>query len=77
MTFTRRDLLKTTAGASAGLILPQAVGAKAQAQDAAFKPEDGASLRLLRWSPFVKGDEDQWLANTKKFTEATGVENRM
>ncbi|MGE0240737.1 MAG: ABC transporter substrate-binding protein, partial [Parvibaculaceae bacterium] len=77
MAFTRRDLLKTTAGASAGLLLPAAFNAGVQAQDVSFKPEDGASLRLLRWSPFVKGDEDQWLANTKKFTEATGVEVRV
>lgn len=76
MGFTRRDLLKTTAGASAGLFLP-ALGSSARAQDLSFKPEEGASLRLLRWSPFVKGDEDQWLANTKKFTEATGVEVRV
>lgn len=31
------------------------------------------SLRLLRWAPFVQGDEDAWLANAKKFTEITGV----
>jgi len=42
-----------------------------------YKPEAGASLRVLRWTPFVKGDEDSWLANTKKFTEATGVEVRI
>ncbi|PND65993.1 ABC transporter substrate-binding protein, partial [Escherichia coli] len=36
-----------------------------------------ATLRVLRWTPFVKGDEDSWLANTKKFTEATGVEVRV
>ena len=32
---------------------------------------------MLRWTPFVKGDEDAWLANTKKFTEATGVDVRV
>src|SRR4029079_1714392 len=42
-----------------------------------YKPEQGASLRVLRWTPFVKGDEDSWLANTKKFTEATGVQVRI
>ena len=77
MGYTRRDLLKTTAGASAGLFMPAALGSSARAQDVSFKPEEGASLRLLRWSPFVKGDEEQWLANTKKFTEATGVEVRV
>ena len=34
-------------------------------------------MRLLRWSPFVQGDEDAWLANTKKFTDATGVQVRV
>jgi hypothetical protein len=68
MTISRRDLLAGTAGvlAGAGLGLP-AFAQGAAAPD--FKPEAGASLRLLRWSPFVQGDEDAWLANTKKFTE--------
>src|ERR671930_502858 len=60
MGFTRRDLLKTTAGASAGLVMPAVVGSSARAQDLSFKPDEGA-----------------WLANTKKFTEATGVEVRV
>ena len=34
-------------------------------------------MRLLRWSPFVQGDEDAWLALTKKFTDATGVQVRV
>ncbi len=38
-----------------------------------FRPEQGASLRLLRWSGFVKSDEEVWNANTRKFTDATGV----
>src|SRR2546430_17642226 len=37
------------------------------------KPEKDAALRLLRWSGFVKSDEELWNANTKKFTELTGV----
>ena len=42
------------------------LGAPAFAQDApTFTPEEGATLRLLRWAPFVQGDEDAWLANTK------------
>lgn len=47
----------------------------AQAQ-VSYKPEKGAKLRVLRWKRFVQGDEDMWLANTKKFTELTGVEVR-
>jgi multiple sugar transport system substrate-binding protein len=78
MSFTRRDLLKTTAGLGAASMAPTLLGGRrAFAQDLSYKPEEGASLRLLRWSPFVKGDEEAWLANTKKFTEATGVEVRV
>ena len=77
MSFTRRDLLKTTAGLGAASLAPGLLGRPAFAQDLSYKPEEGASLRLLRWSPFVKGDEESWLANTKKFTEATGVEVRV
>ena len=38
-----------------------------------FKPGEGRRARLLRWSGFVKSDEELWNANTKKFTEATSV----
>jgi multiple sugar transport system substrate-binding protein len=38
-----------------------------------FRPEQGATLRLLRWSGFVKSDEELWNENTKKFTQQTGV----
>ena len=56
-----------------------AAGSAAFAQGArpSWKPEPGANLRVLRWAPFVKGDEDAWLANTRKFTERTGVEVRI
>ncbi|MER8634328.1 MULTISPECIES: ABC transporter substrate-binding protein [Mesorhizobium] len=78
MRFTRRDVIRTTAGAAAGALGSRFVGSPAFAKEAlTYKPEDGAKLRLLRWSPFVQGDEDQWLKNTKRFTEATGVEVRV
>src|SRR5204862_100567 len=32
-----------------------------------------AQLRLLRWSGFVKTDEEVWNQNTKKFQDATGA----
>ncbi len=76
MTINRRDLLIGTAGVAAagalgsGLILPQA----ARAQELKLDIEPGAKLRVLRWRRFVEGDEVQWMANTAKFTEATGVE---
>ncbi len=73
MEFTRRDLMKTTAGLAAGAVGGSLLGQSAFAQEGPkYQIEQGATLRLLRWSPFVKGDEDQWLANTQRFTEATG-----
>lgn len=79
MTFKRRDFLAASA-AAAGLAGLSPFGIRpgfAQAAEPTYTPEEGASLRLLRWTPFVKGDEDAWLANTKKFTDATGVEVRI
>ena len=38
-----------------------------------YQPEKGAKLQFLRWKRFVQGDEDVWLANTRKFTQQTGV----
>src|SRR3546814_13254019 len=77
--FTRRDVLKTTvaaaaAGAGGSLLLPQSSFAQ---QAPNLNIEKGAKLRLLRWSQFVQGDIDTWMANTKKFTEKTGVEVRV
>jgi multiple sugar transport system substrate-binding protein len=78
--FKRRDFLKATAGVAAGtafgtgsLLLP----ADALAQQYKVVPEKGAKLRVLRWKRFVQGDEDVWAANTKKFTQMTGVEVRI
>ncbi len=73
---TRRDFLVSTAGIAAA----SAVGGNAFAatgNELVYKPEDGAKLRVLRWKRFVQGDEDLWNANTKKFTEKTGVEVRV
>ncbi|KAB0681396.1 ABC transporter substrate-binding protein [Aureimonas leprariae] len=78
MIIDRRRLLAGTAGLAAGLALPGGLGrALAQGAEPSFTPESGASLRLLRWAPFVPAEEAAWLANTKKFTEATGVEVRI
>jgi len=75
---TRRDFVKTTAGLAAGAALGKSllVG-EAHAADLAYKPEKGAKLRVLRWKRFVQGDEELWLANTRKFTEKTGIEVRV
>ena len=68
---TRREFLKLSASASLAGLVP---AEQAAAQQLSFKPERGAKLRVLRWKRFVQGDEDQWLANSRKFGEKTGVE---
>ncbi|MGE8369286.1 ABC transporter substrate-binding protein [Cupriavidus basilensis] len=73
--FTRRDFLASTAAVAATTALGgHAFAAPAPLQ---YKPEAGAKLRVLRWKRFVQGDEDLWNANTKKFSELTGIEVRV
>jgi multiple sugar transport system substrate-binding protein len=71
----RRDALKALGAgalaASGALMLRRS--ARAATPELRYAPEKGAQLRFLRWKRFVQGDEDQWLANTLKFTERTGV----
>jgi multiple sugar transport system substrate-binding protein len=76
----RRKFLEGSAGVAAAATL--GVGTTlwtplASAQALAFKPEKGAKLRVLRWSRFVQGDIDAYMANVKKFTEKTGIEVRV
>jgi len=73
----RRDFLKISAGIAAGAAGGMPLLAEAQGKTASWKPEKGAKLRVLRWKRFVQGDEELWMANTKKFTEKTGVEVRV
>src|SRR5436853_6122699 len=77
--FSRRDCLKTTAGAAAAGSL--GLGAASRSTDAfaqgKWTPEKGARLRVLRWKRFVQGDEDKWMENTKKFSEQYKVEVRV
>jgi len=75
----RREFLKTTAGVAAGTAVaaPALWSTSAHAQQWNNVPEKGARLRVLRWSRFVQGDIDQYLANVKKFTEQTGIEVRV
>ncbi|HEV8646541.1 MAG TPA: ABC transporter substrate-binding protein [Burkholderiales bacterium] len=70
--FTRRRFLQASAAAGAAFGAP-ILARDSYVQELSFKPEPGAKLRVLRWKRFVQGDEDQWLANTKGFTERTGV----
>lgn len=74
---TRREFVKTTAATAAGAALGGSLLGRAAAADLSYKPEKGASLRVLRWKRFVQGDEDLWNANTRKFTEKTGVPVRV
>src|SRR5690348_5570032 len=75
---TRRQVVRGTAGLAAGAVGSRLLGFKpASAQDLKITPEEGASLRVTRWSPFVEGDEKQWLANTEKFTKETGIQVRI
>jgi multiple sugar transport system substrate-binding protein len=76
----RRDFLKATAGLAVGSALGGGSALwtpEAAAQSYKVTPEKGATLRVLRWKRFVQGDEDVWAANTKKFTEMTGIQVRV
>lgn len=76
----RRKILKSSAGlaAAASLGVGTAIFSPlANAQTLTFKPEKGAKLRVLRWSRFVQGDIDAYMANVKKFSETTGIEVRV
>jgi multiple sugar transport system substrate-binding protein len=77
--FKRRDFLKATAGVAAGTAVGSGSALFSSEAAAQYKvtPEKGAKLRMLRWKRFVQGDEDMWAENTKKFTQATGIEVRI
>ena len=77
--FTRRDALQVGAGALAGTTMLASGGLRAEIPVADVAPpkyeiEQGASLRVLRPAKFIAPDEELVLGNTKKFTEATGVQ---
>ncbi len=78
--FNRRRFLETSASAAAVASLGTGTALwtpLAQAQSMSFKPEKGAKLRVLRWSRFVQGDIDAYMANVKRFIEKTGIEVRV
>jgi multiple sugar transport system substrate-binding protein len=82
---TRRDTLLSGASALIGATALPLIGARAADLDVPtadvkapdFKPEAGATLRVLRPAKFVDPDEVFFRANTKKFTEQTGVQVRV
>ena len=71
----RRDALKALGvaalAASTGMISRPRVAVAAEIR---YSPEKGAELKVLRWKRFVQGDEDVWMANTRKFSEQTGIQ---
>jgi len=76
MTFTRRSILKGSAGlaAAAGLSSEALLGfAKSWAQAAPWKPEAGATVKLMRWKRFLQQEEDAFLKMVDAFQKATGV----
>src|SRR5262249_27036765 len=77
---TRRDALTLAAGAVAGAAVPGRGHAAITVADVApprYEIEKGAALRVLRPAKYVDPDETIFRANTKKFTDATGVPVRV
>jgi multiple sugar transport system substrate-binding protein len=72
----RRDFIKLSAGLAAGAAGPLVWVKEANAQWNSA-PEKGARLRVLRWSRFVQGDIDQYMANVRKFQDKYGIEVRV
>jgi len=72
----RRKFLKTSAAVAAGAAVGPLIWVKDASAQWSNAPEKGAKLRVLRWKRFVQGDEDQYLANVKKFSEKYGIEVR-
>ena len=72
---SRRQVLQS--GAAAGfLMLPGGV-ARADSTWNGPAPEPGASIRVLRWKQFIQAEFDSFVANTKKFSDQTGVKVRV
>jgi multiple sugar transport system substrate-binding protein len=76
---TRRHSMKLGAGAlaAAGLLGERPAFALVPTKDVKapdIQPEKGASIRVMRPTKFVAGDQLLFEENTKKFTERTGVQ---
>src|SRR3546814_635718 len=79
---TRRDILigGATLAAGTALLRPFPLRAEIVAADVPMPKldiEKGASLRVLRPSKFVQGDETLFAENTKKYIEMTGIDVRV
>src|SRR5882724_976938 len=74
---TRRKFIKTGSTITAGAVVAPLIWVKEAQAQWNSSPEKGARLRVLRWSRFVQGDIDQYMANVKKFQEKYGIEVRV
>jgi multiple sugar transport system substrate-binding protein len=77
---TRRDAIKTGVGFAAAAGIGSKVlldAAHAFAQESPWKPEKGATLRILRWQRFVVAEGENFQALTDAFAKATGVKIRV
>jgi multiple sugar transport system substrate-binding protein len=72
---TRRVALKIGA-AAAGASLLGAAPVRAEPTWTG-KPEPNAHIRVLRWKQFIQAEFDSFMANTRKFTEQTGIKVRV
>jgi multiple sugar transport system substrate-binding protein len=84
MSISRRESLALASASIAAATVP-IIGARAAVTDVPtanvkpldYKLEKGAELRILRPAKFIDPDEVYWRANTKKYTEATGIPVRV
>lgn len=77
---SRRGVAALGAGMLAGATLPRRAGAAIPIADVPqprFAPEPGARLRVLRPAKYIDPDELIFNANTRRFTEQTGIEVRV
>ncbi len=86
MRITRRNSLALGAAALGGVPIIGGQPAQAALADEvptgnvkplSYKPEAGATLRVLRPAKFIDPDEVFWRSNTKRFIEQTGVDVRV
>ena len=68
---SRRQVLRS--GAAAGLLMLPSGAARADSTWNGPSPEPGALIRVLRWKQFIQAEFDSFVANSKKFSEQTGV----
>src|SRR5256886_8414278 len=76
--WSRRDFLKTSGVAAAGLAFPEiiiACGPQSSGGPTATipKPRKGASIRLLQWTSFVKQADTEFKRQAAEWGDANGV----